>query len=425
MKEGPRLQSVLEILGLHGADSKPIDQICHSYFKALHYIGSKDRLAISTYVYDLMRRRGSCDWWALKRGVSPLLMGPVAAARIRLLAYLWIIEKMPREKIGILFSGEQYMPERVSPKERSIFESLPDLSNLPPWIEGEIPEWAFPLLKRRFGEKIQAELQALLSQAPLDLRVNTLKSSREKALEDLTNAGLPLAPTPYSPWGLRIETRVNITQTRAFQEGRIEVQDEGSQLIAHLMEAKPGESVLDLCAGAGGKTLALAAVLENKGRIVATDTAAWRLKRTKERLKRAGACNVELREISGFQDKWLKRQAGRFDHVLVDAPCSGSGTWRRNPDQKWNRGPQDILELSALQLSLMEGAAPFVKSEGYLTYATCSLFCEENEDVVQAFLATHPDFVVIPCGLEEGTFLSLSPAQNNTDGFFAARLRKL
>ena len=424
MKDAPRLQSVLEILTFHGEEKKPLDQICHAYFKARHYIGSKDRNAIATYVYDLMRRRASCDWWALQRGVSPLLMAPFEAARARLLTYLWIIEKMPRERIGILFSGETYAPERVSTKERAIFEALPDLDNIPPWIEGEFPEWAFPLLKRRFGDTLPVEMKTFLTQAPVDLRVNTLKTTREKALEDLTNAGLPIAITPLSPWGLRLETRVNITQTRAFQEGRIEVQDEGSQLIAHIMEAKPGQAILDLCAGAGGKTLALAALLENKGRIVATDTAGWRLKRTKERLKRAGGCNVELREISGFQDKWLKRQAERFDRVLVDAPCSGSGTWRRNPDQKWNMSGRDITELATLQLSLLEGAAAFVKKEGLLIYATCSLFCEENEDIANAFLVNHPDFKVIPCGLEGEQFLSLSPAKNNTDGFFAAKFQK-
>ncbi len=425
MKDAPRLQSVLDILTFHGEEKKPLDQICHAYFKARHYIGSKDRHAIAAYVYDVMRRRASCDWWALKRGQSPLLMAPDDAARVRLLTYLWIIEKMPRERIGILFSGETYAPERVSSKERAIFEDLPDLSTAPPWIQGEFPEWAFPLLKRRFGETLTEEAQTFLSPAPVDLRVNTLKTSREKALEDLTNAGLSLAMTPLSPWGLRLNTRANITQTRAFQEGRVEVQDEGSQLIASIMDAKPGQSILDLCAGAGGKTLALAALLENKGRIVATDTAAWRLKRTKERLKRAGACNVELRPIVGFQDKWLKRQAMRFDRVLVDAPCSGSGTWRRNPDQKWNMTTRDVTELAALQLSLLEGAAAFVKREGFLVYATCSLFCEENEDVATAFLANNPAFEAIPCGLEDALYLSLSPVKNGTDGFFAAKFQKV
>lgn len=294
----------------------------------------------------------------------------------------------------------------------------------PPWVEGEIPEWLYPLLKRRFGDNIKAELQAFLEKAPLDLRVNTLKTTRQEALENVIKAGLHVAPTPYSPLGLRCNERENVTQLKIFQEGLIEVQDEGSQLIVNLMELQPGQSVLDLCAGAGGKTLAMAARLENKGRIIATDTAGWRLKRTKERLKRAGAFNVELKEITGAQDKWFKRQKDRFDHVLVDAPCSGTGTWRRNPDQKWRITFSDIQELSSLQQSLLKAAASLVKPGGYLVYATCSLLCEENEDVVNAFLSEHPDFALKPCGLEGVDFLSLSPLQNGTDGFFAAKLVK-
>jgi 16S rRNA (cytosine967-C5)-methyltransferase len=352
-------------------------------------------------------------------------MGPVEAARIRLLTYLWLFEKVARDQIGILFSGEKYAPPRLSDKERAIFEKLPELANLSPWVEGEFPEWLYPFLKRRFGDNLKAEMEAFLVQAPLDLRVNTLKATRKDARASLQKAGLSIEPTPYSPWGLRCEDRPNITQTMAFKEGFVEVQDEGSQLIVGLMDVRPGQAVLDLCAGAGGKTLALAAVLENKGRIVASDTAGWRLKRTKERLKRAGAFNVELRELTGFTDKWLKRQKERFDAVLVDAPCSGSGTWRRNPDQKWNIILKDIAELADLQRSLLDVAAPIVKPGGSLVYATCSLLCEENEDVAGGFLEKHPDFTLIPCGLEKAPFLSLSPLQNATDGFFAAKFEKV
>lgn len=425
MIDGARLNSALEILALHGTERKPLDQVCHGYFKTRRYIGSKDRQAIAAYVYGVMRHRASCDWWALERGLSPLLMRPDAAARIRLLAYLWIFEKMPRDKFGILFSGDKYVPEKLSDKECSIFAKLPDLDTLPPWVEGEYPEWLFPYLKRRFGENLKQEAQALSEQAPLDLRVNLLKTTSEEALILLRNTGLEVEPMKLSPWGLRIQGRENITQTKAFQEGLIEVQDEGSQLVASLMEVHPGLTILDLCAGAGGKTLALAALLENKGRVVGTDTAAWRLKRTKERLKRAGAFNVELREITGFQDKWLKRQKERFDRILVDAPCSGSGTWRRNPDQKWNISPQDIQELTELQTNLLQLAAPLLKRGGILVHATCSLLCEENEDVANGFLERNPNFECVPCGLEGAQFLSLSPFKNNTDGFFAAKFQKI
>lgn len=421
MKEGARLQSTLEILSIHGESQKPLDHIAHGYFKARRYIGSKDRQAISAFVYGVMRHRASCDWWALERGLSPLLMGPMETARIRLLAYLWVFENVKRETFGILFSGERYSPQRLSDKEEAIFIKLPTLAQKSPWVEGEFPEWLYPFLRRRFGDALKAEMEAFLEQAPLDLRVNTLKATREEALARLNQTGLRVTPTSLSPWGVRCEERENITQTKAFQEGLVDVQDEGSQLVVQLMGAMPGQSILDLCAGAGGKTLGLAACLENKGRIVATDTAGWRLKRTKERLKRAGAFNVELRELSGLQDKWVKRQKERFDHVLVDAPCSGSGTWRRNPDQKWNITLKDIQELTALQISLLDLAAPVVKKGGTLIYATCSLLCEENEDVAACFLKTHPEFTLIPCGLKSEDFLSLSPFQNGTDGFFAAK----
>lgn len=424
MKEGARLQSVLEILAFHGENKKPLDQIAHAYFKTRRYIGSKDRQAIGTYVYAIMRHRASCDWWALQRGLSPLLMEPMEAARIRLLTYLWIFEKVKRDKIGILFSGEKYDPPRLSNKEQSIFEKLPIRETQPPWVEGEFPEWLYPFLKRRFGEQLKVEMEAFLTQAPLDLRVNTLKVTREEALASLQKTGLRVELSPLSPWGLRCESRENIAQTKAFQEGFVEVQDEGSQLVVGLMDVAPGQTILDLCAGAGGKTLALAALLENKGRIVATDTAVWRLKRTKERLKRAGAFNVELRELAGSHDKWLKRQKERFDRILIDAPCSGSGTWRRNPDQKWNITTQDIHELSSLQKELLGMAAGLVKKGGYLIYATCSLLCEENQDVVAGFLEQNPQFTLVPCGLEGASFLSLSPLQNGTDGFFAAKFQR-
>lgn len=424
MKDSARLESILEILALHGAEKKPLDHVCHSYFKTRRYIGAKDRQSISALVYGIMRHRASCDWWALERGLSPLLMAPFEAARIRLLAYLWLFEKVARDKIGILFSGEKYAPAQLTDKERSIFEKLPNLNKLSPWVEGEFPEWLFPFLKRRFGETLKQEAQAFLEQAPLDLRANTLKATRDEALLKIRDTGIAAEPTPLSPWGVRIENRVNITQTNAFVEGLVEVQDEGSQLIVNLMDIQPGHTILDLCAGAGGKTLAIAALLQNKGRVIATDTAGWRLKRAKERLKRAGAFNAELRDISGVHDKWLKRQKERFDRILIDAPCSGTGTWRRNPDQKWNIEPQDIRELSALQKSLLEGAVPLVKVGGYLIYATCSLLCEENEDVVTDFLECHPNFALVPCGLEGQDFLSLSPFKNGTDGFFAAKLEK-
>ena len=201
MKESARLTSTIEILTLHESHKKPLDQVCHGYFKTRRYIGAKDRQAIAAYVYGIIRHRASCDWWALERGLSPLLMNTLNAARIRLLVYLWLFEKTPRDKIGILFSGEKYAPSRLSDKEKAIFEGLPDLKSLPPWIEGEFPEWLFPFLKRRFGENLKTEMLPFLDQAPLDLRVNTLKTTREEALINLEKTGLLVSLTKLSPWG--------------------------------------------------------------------------------------------------------------------------------------------------------------------------------------------------------------------------------
>lgn len=425
MRDGPRLQSVIEILTIHGEEKKPLDQICHTYFKSRRYIGSKDRHDIAGRVYGVTRHRGRCDWWAMESGVSPLLKSPYDAARIRVLSYLWLFEKVARDKIGILFSGEKYSPPRLSDDERLLFEKVPHTEFHLPWVEGDFPEWVFPFLKRRFGEELIPEMKALLLQAPVDLRVNILKATPQEARESLKVEGIETTPTPYSPWGLRKEDRVNISETQVYKNGLVEIQDEGSQIISEKVGVKPGDAVLDLCAGAGGKTLALAALMQNKGRIVATDTAAWRLQRAKERAKRAGAFNIEFRPLSNLQDKWLQRQTERFNHVLIDAPCSGSGTWRRNPDKKWTLTPQDIEELQALQLTLLKASAHLVKIEGRLVYATCSLFCEENEDVVQKFLSSFPNFKIVSSGLEGEKFLNLTPLRHHTDGFFAAILERI
>jgi 16S rRNA (cytosine967-C5)-methyltransferase len=298
-----------------------------------------------------------------------------------------------------------------------------------------LPEWALPGLARRFGDRLAEEAAALEQPAPLDLRANALKIDRDQAARALAAEGIEATATPLSPWGLRVPTRRPVTTTRAYQEGLVEVQDEGSQLIALLTDARPGMRVVDLCAGAGGKTLALAAAMQNRGRLTACDVSAPRLEGAVRRLRRAGVDNAE-RHLLTPGDRWAKRRAEGFDRVLVDAPCTGTGTWRRNPDGRFRTGPADLAELIPKQAELIRLGASLVRPGGRLVYATCSLLAEENEDQVAAFLAERPDFTALPLARAwaetrlpgqppcSGSFMALSPAAHGTDGFFAAILQR-
>ncbi|TAN58290.1 MAG: RsmB/NOP family class I SAM-dependent RNA methyltransferase, partial [Rhodospirillales bacterium] len=262
---------------------------------------------------------------------------------------------------------------------------------------------------------------ALLLPARLDLRVNALKTTRQDAIAALAFEGIAAEPTELSPWGLRVASRVNLMATKVFKDGFVEVQDEGSQLAALLVGAEPGMAVCDFCAGAGGKTLALAATMNNKGRLVACDVSEGRLFRSADRMKRAGVQNVTRHVLDAAGAKWLKRQAGSFDRVLVDAPCTGTGTWRRNPDAKWKLSPEDLEELVKKQADILDRASRLVKPGGRLLYVTCSLLPDENEAQIEAFLARSPGFSPEPAW-QDKTYLHLTPAQHGTDGFFAAKL---
>ena len=315
------------------------------------------------------------------------------------------------------------------------------LEDAPPAIAGDYPEWLDAHLARTFGEERAAEGAALASRAPLDLRANTLKSDRDKAAAAL--ADLDPQPTRWSPIGLRIILAADakspaIHAEPAFIKGMVEVQDEGSQLAALLAGAKPGEQVVDLCAGAGGKTLALAAAMENRGQLYATDLDKRRLAPIHARLERAGAHNVQVRTPKSVGDA-LADLAGRADLVLIDAPCTGSGAWRRNPDAKWRVRPGALVERRNEQAAALDRAAPLVKPGGRIAYVTCSVLAEENGDQVQDFLARHPDFAVLPPGevasaLGERAYLFrravlmsqegllMTPRRTDTDGFFVSML---
>lgn len=329
---------------------------------------------------------------------------------------------------------------RISELDRSLLEriglrrfddkKMPEATRLecPPVFEGP--------LRAALGPSFVTEMVANLMPAPVDLRVNLIKGTRDEARRKLKAEGIDSHPTPFSPWGLRCQPGANVTPTAAFRDGLIEFQDEGSQLAALLVDARAGLQVMDFCAGTGGKTLALGASMNNRGHLVACDPSAVRLARAKLRLKRAGIENAERKELPATDDKWMKKHHGRFDRVLVDAPCSGTGSWRRNPDVRWSKHASNIAELTALQDAILDRASRFVKPDGRLIYATCSLLRSENDERVAKFLDTHPDFEAVdardvwretakaswPSGDE--TVLRLSPAKHNTDGFFAAVLHR-
>jgi 16S rRNA (cytosine967-C5)-methyltransferase len=306
-----------------------------------------------------------------------------------------------------------------------------------------LPEWLASRLQAQTGDQFAPLARSLLEAAPLDLRVNILKGNRPEAGKELGASKIKSVATPYSPWGLRIEGKPALNALPIFKQGIVEVQDEGSQLLALLLSPKRGEMVADFCAGAGGKTLALGAMMKNTGRLYAFDTSLKRLDGMKPRLARSGLSNVHPVAIAHERDERIKRLAGKLDRVLVDAPCSGLGTLRRNPDLKWRQQESDVAELAALQLKILQSAARLLKSGGRLVYATCSLLQEENEAVAQEFSNAHADFESLDVGqlleaqkIEQAQslcsgdqelptrYLRLWPHQHHTDGFFAAVWQK-
>jgi 16S rRNA (cytosine967-C5)-methyltransferase len=382
--------------------ARPADAVANDFFRARRFIGSGDRRDISERVWRVLRSRRRLGWW----------LGDHATSRLLVAASL-LLEGVRYAAVAEAFSGGRFAPAQLSRSEQAMLRRLEghalEHPSMPSAMRLEVPDWLFS----RIG---QAELRALQEPAPLDLRVNLLKATREEARAALAAEGLEAAPTPHSPWGLRIEGRRQVTTGPAFRAGLVEIQDEGSQLVAALVDARPGTRVADLCAGAGGKTLALAMTMQNRGQLVACDISAARLDGAVRRIRRAGVHNVE-RHLLEPGDKWIKRRAKSFDRVLVDAPCTGTGTWRRNPDARLRLAEADLAELLPKQVLLLDQAASLVRTGGRLVYATCSLLAEENEDQVTAFLSRHSDFA-------QGDVLVLTPARNGTDGFFAAILER-
>lgn len=302
-------------------------------------------------------------------------------------------------------------------------------------VQAELPEWLVEKLRASYSdEDILAIGQAMQQGAPLDIRVNTLLARRDEVLQQLHDQKIEAATTPYSPIGIRFREKIPLNRDALFTEGKVEVQDEGSQLLGFLLAPKRNDMVVDFCAGAGGKTLMLSALMNSQGRLYAMDVSEKRLANLKPRLKRSGASNIQPMLISHENDLKVKRLAGKIDRVLVDAPCSGLGTLRRNPDLKFRQSPGSIEELTQKQAAILASASRLLKKGGRLVYATCSILPEENQQIVQAFLAAHLDFVLKPAGevlqqqkiaLEMGDYLELRPHLHGTDGFFAAVLERV
>jgi 16S rRNA (cytosine967-C5)-methyltransferase len=431
MTPGARLSAAIEVLESIEKERRPAADALKSWGLAHRYAGSGDRAAIAGVVFDALRRHSSSAW----------LMG-ADTPRAIVLGMLKRERGMAADAIVKLADGSKYAPAPLSGEERTRLETV-SLDGAPPHIAGDYPEWLDPYLAKSFGGTRAEEGAALASRAPLDLRVNALKAAREDAQEVL--ADLTPQETPWSPLGLRIALAADakspaVHAEPAFLKGLVEVQDEGSQLAALFSGAKAGEQVLDLCAGAGGKTLALAAMMENKGQLFATDDDKRRLAPIHDRLTRSGARNVQVRTPKSVGTE-LDDLKGRMDLVLIDAPCTGTGAWRRNPDAKWRIRPGSLEQRVKDQVEVLDRAVPLLKTGGRIAYITCSVLDEENGAQVRAFLLRHPDFTVTPPGKVAGVLsdrtgafreaallsdegLLMTPRRTGTDGFFVSLLRR-
>ena len=391
--------------------SGPADAKLGSFFRQNRELGTKERAWIAESVYGVLRRKSFLAAMAGNEDPRRLLVA-------------WLVKIQG----GSLRELENMLNKQQTEWAQEIKAKSTD--GLSPAEQADLPEWLWQRLEAQYGnEQALAIARSMHKPASLDLRVNLVKANRDEVMArfDTEKAGAEL--TPYSPTGIRMPQRMSISRHPLFMDGKIEVQDEGSQLLALLVAPRRGEMIADFCAGAGGKSLALGALMRNSGRLYAFDVSEKRLYNLGQRLKRSGLSNLYSQVISSENDPKLKRLNGKFNRVLVDAPCSGLGTLRRNPDLKWKQTPKDVEELTAKQASILARAAKLVKAGGRLIYATCSLLAEENEQLAEAFLAAHPQFQLVNAAdvlaqqqvkLDTGAYLKLLPHQHETDGFFAA-----
>ncbi len=401
------------VLGLLLRFDYPADAVVSRYFRAHRELGHADRAFVAETVFAVLRRGRSLE----ARCAGKL------SDRNRLLVALAVTRGWSQRELAPVLkaSEEEWL---------AAAKAMPE-SDLPPAVRCDLPDWLYNALEGQFGaDEVNKLAQALNLPAPLDLRVNTIKTNREAVLARLAADDIAAVPGMLSPLAVRLRDKPALAKHPLFIEGAFEVQDEGSQLLGYLLEPKRGEMVVDFCAGAGGKTLLLGALMKNTGRLYAFDVSDKRLANLKPRLARSGLSNVHPARIEHERDTKIKRLAGKVDRVLVDAPCSGLGTLRRNPDLKWRQSEDSVAELTTKQAAILDAAAKLVRPGGRVVYATCSLLTAENDAIVEAFLSSHPDFTLTPASAVlarqgialDGDTLRLLPHRHNTDGFFAAIL---
>lgn len=438
MTPAARTEAAIYLLGKIADERRPADDIVRAWFKARRFVGAKDRRAIRERVYGCLRRINRLDWH-----LTTLAFGQDKTARLRVLADV----ALEGSDVTEYFNSLPHGPGVLTDSEDALAEALKDKqiddADQPGHVQVELPEWLSEKLKVVYAGTFMAEMMAMNTPAPMDLRVALGRVSRDQAQKSLAKSGVKTYHTDMSPMGLTLQAHTDIARTPAFKKGFVEVQDEGSQILSLLVGAKSHMNVVDFCAGAGGKTLAIADRMglqdgHSKGRLVASDIDAGRLARMDKRLHRAKLTDKIEQEVFDPDNPWTKGEEETFERVLVDAPCSGSGTWRRHPEQKRRLTEDRLAELMLLQDEVLRSSAPLVKPAGRLIFATCSLLKEENEDRVEAFLKDHPDFFVVPIqtvwtetikkadcpDMNESKFLRLTPHTHDTDGFFVAVLER-
>ncbi|MSP41938.1 MAG: RsmB/NOP family class I SAM-dependent RNA methyltransferase [Alphaproteobacteria bacterium] len=424
MTPAARVKSAIDILESLMPSAKPADRFLNDWARSNRYAGSKDRHWIFELVYAVLRRRAE---FAFNVGGDD--------ARHLVLAALKLEEQLSLEQAEALFTGDKYSASLLDDAERAVYARAADETEMPDWVHGNYPQWLEPALQDSLPD-VLLEMRALAVRAPLDLRANRLKATREKALAALVEEDIQAAASPLSPDGIRITGRARITGAAAFIDGLVEVQDEGSQLAASLVCAKPGQQVVDLCAGGGGKSLAMAAAMQNRGQIHALDAVPGRLKAMPERMQRAGAHNIQIVMDAAPALANLK---GRAHRVVLDVPCSGTGAWRRNPDSKWRLTQEALARHMTAQDALLRQGAGLVAPGGRLIYITCSLLRCENADRIDAFLAQESRFAPLPAAAlwaegvgtplpdfitPEVPYIILTPARSGTDGFFICAMER-